>query len=159
MKTSIATLAAVAAFSALPMTAQAGGLEIGWLDCVIQKDGRWLAIRTNQEVRCNYTPQPNRGTSENYVGTIEKFGLDIGGTGHKIMQWKVIAVGSNAYQPGSLSGTYLGVSGEATVAIGAGASVLGGGSNDSFLLQPVSIQEQAGLNVAAGITRFTLQSK
>jgi hypothetical protein len=64
-------------------------------------------------------------------------------------------VGHNAYEPGSLSGRYLGVSAEATAAVGIGANVLGG---DSFLLQPVSVQEQAGLNAAAGVTRFTLAS-
>ena len=42
--------------------------------------------------------------------------------------------------------------------MGVGANVLGGGPSDSFLLQPVSVQEQAGLNAAAGVTRFTLAS-
>lgn len=156
MKLTLATMAAAVTLLALPTGAQAGGLEIGWLDCVSPKDGRFLSIRTNHEVSCKYTPMGGLGSAETYSGTIEKFGLDIGGTGNKIMQWKVIAVGNNAYQAGSLAGRYLGVSAEATVAAGVGANVLGGGSNDSFLLQPVSVQEQAGLNVAVGVTRFTL---
>lgn len=69
-----------------------------------------------------------------------------------------MAVGGYAYEPGSLSGRYLGVSAEATAAAGVGANVLGGGSDQSFLLQPVSVQQQGGLNVAASITRFTLSS-
>lgn len=159
MKTILATLAAAAALSTLPMTgAQARGVEIGWLDCVIQKDGRILSIKTNHEVACRYTPKGAGTSTEGYVGTIEKFGLDVGGTGYKIMQWRVLAVGGNAYEPGSLSGRYLGVSAEATVAMGAGANVLGGGPSDSFLLQPLSVQEQAGLNAAVGVTRFTLAS-
>lgn len=159
MKIILATLAAVAALSIAPISgAQARGLEIGWLDCVIQKDGRILSIKTNHEVECRYTPKGAGTSTEGYVGTIEKFGLDIGGTGYKIMQWRVLAVGNNAYEPGSLSGRYLGVSAEATVAMGAGANLLGGGSNESFLLQPVSVQEQAGLNAAVGVTRFTLAS-
>ena len=159
MKAILATLATAAVLSVLPMTmAQARGVEIGWLDCVIQKNGRVLSIRTNHEVACRYTPKGAGVSTEGYVGTIEKFGLDVGGTGYKIMQWRVIAVGHNAYEPGSLSGRYLGVSAEATAAVGIGANVLGGGSSDSFLLQPVSVQEQAGLNAAAGVTRFTLAS-
>lgn len=159
MKAILATLATAVALSVLPLTmAQARGVEIGWLDCVIQKDGRVLSIRTNHEVACRYTPKGAGVSTEGYVGTIEKFGLDVGGTGYKIMQWRVIAVGHNAYEPGSLSGRYLGVSAEATAAVGIGANVLGGGSSDSFLLQPVSVQEQAGLNAAAGVTRFTLAS-
>ena len=156
MRVTLATLTAAVVLSSLPMSAQARGVEIGWLDCVIQKDGRFLSIKTNHEVQCQYTPHGNLSGAESYIGSIEKFGLDVGGTGYKIMQWRVLAVGGNAYQPGSLSGTYYGASAEATVAMGAGANVLGGGSQDSFLLQPVSVQEQAGLNAAVGVTRFTL---
>jgi hypothetical protein len=89
MKAILATLATAAALSILPMTmAQARGVEIGWLDCVIQKDGRVLSIRTNHEVACRYTPKGAGVSTEGYVGTIEKFGLDVGGTGYKIMQWR-----------------------------------------------------------------------
>ena len=46
----------------------------------------------------------------------------------------------------------------ATFAVGLGANVLVGGSNKSFALQPVSIQTQTGLNVAAGVTELELRS-
>ncbi len=39
---------------------------------------------------------------------------------------------------------------------GVGASVLVGGSNKSVTLQPLNIEGQTGLNVAAGIESFTL---
>jgi hypothetical protein len=57
-----------------------------------------------------------------------------------------------------LSGTYAGASAEATVGAGLGANVLVGGSNRSVALQPVSVQGQAGLNVAAGVTQLELRA-
>lgn len=155
MKLTLATMAAAVTMLALPTGAHAAGVEIGWLDCVVEKGGKLIEIASNRAVQCTYKPMGGE-VSDRYVGTVEKFGLDVGGTGYRIMQWKVIAVGGNAYEPGSLAGRYLGASAEATVAAGVGANVLGGGSNDSFLLQPVSVQEQAGLNAAVNITRFTL---
>ena len=58
----------------------------------------------------------------------------------------------------ALAGTYAGVSAEASAAIGVGANVLVGGSSDSFALQPLSVQGQTGVNVAAGITQFKLEA-
>jgi hypothetical protein len=142
----------------LPATAEARGLEIGWLDCVVNKAGRLEVFLSSREVNCTYTPIGGLSRPEAYVGTIEKIGLNVGATGYKVMQWKVTTVGSNAYEPGSLSGRYLGVSAEATAAAGVGANVLGGGSDQSFLLQPLSVQQQGGLNAAVGITRFSLAS-
>jgi Protein of unknown function (DUF992) len=39
-----------------------------------------------------------------------------------------------------------------------GANVLVGGSNRVFTLQPVSVQAQTGLNIAAGVSRFELRT-
>lgn len=156
MKTVFAAIAMAMGISATPMTAQAAGVEIGWLDCVVDKAGRLEFFTSNRAVACQYTPRGGLSAPERYSGTIEKLGLNIGATGHKVMQWKVLQVGSDSYQPGSLSGTYYGASAEATAAGGIGANVLGGGSDRSFLLQPISVQEQGGINVAAHVTRFTL---
>ena len=57
---------------------------------------------------------------------------------------------------GALSGTYAGASAEATIAVGLGANVLAGGSNRSIALQPLSVQGQAGLNVAIGVAELDL---
>jgi hypothetical protein len=69
------------------------------------------------------------------------------------MVWAVLAPTSNP-GPGSLAGTYVGVTGSATV--GAGANVLVGGSGNSISLQPLSIEGNTGLNVAGGIAEMTL---
>ena len=47
---------------------------------------------------------------------------------------------------------------EATVGVGAGANLLVGGSEKTFTLQPLSVQAQSGLNVAAGVTSFQLEA-
>lgn len=162
MKYPLAALAAVATLAAVPMSqtpAQARGLEVGWLDCVVDKAGRLEILTSDRNLRCTFNPWPRSAYSpQSYSGTIEKWGLNIGATGYKLVQWKVWQVGEGAGEAASLSGTYYGASAEATAAIGVGANVLGGGSNSSFLLQPVSVQEQAGANAAVHITRLTLEA-
>jgi len=58
---------------------------------------------------------------------------------------------------GALAGNYGGTSAEATVGAGLGANVLVGGSDRTIALQPLSVQGQAGLNVAAGVTELILR--
>jgi hypothetical protein len=55
-----------------------------------------------------------------------------------------------------LTGTYAGATAEATLAAGLGANVLIGGSNHAVALQPLSVQGQVGLNIAAGIGALDL---
>jgi hypothetical protein len=42
-------------------------------------------------------------------------------------------------------------------AVGLGANVLVGGSQNSIALQPVSIEGEAGVNIAAGLATFKLE--
>jgi hypothetical protein len=61
-----------------------------------------------------------------------------------------------ALGPGALAGNYVGGTASATVGVGLGANALVGGSNNSIALQPLSIEANRGLNVAAGIAAMTL---
>ena len=70
------------------------------------------------------------------------------------MVWAVFAPGK--VKKGALQGSYGGASAEATVIAGLGANVLIGGSGKSINLQPLSVQAQTGLNVAAGIAGLRL---
>jgi hypothetical protein len=115
-----------------------------------------MIIASNKEVTCVFTPSAG-GPREAYVGTISKFGLDLGATAGGRMVWAVHAAFEGP-RTGALSGTYAGASAEATVGAGLGANVLVGGSNRSVALQPVSVQGQAGLNVAAGVTQLELRA-
>ena len=58
---------------------------------------------------------------------------------------------------GALAGSYGGASAEASVVAGVGANVLVGGSNRTIELQPLSVQGQIGLNVAAGVAGIELR--
>jgi hypothetical protein len=60
-------------------------------------------------------------------------------------------------KPGVLEGGYGGVTASATVVGGVGANVLVGGFDKSVALQPVSIEGNTGLNVAAGIGALNLK--
>ncbi len=70
------------------------------------------------------------------------------------MVWAVFAPGK--VKKGALEGNYTGASAEATVVAGLGANVLVGGFRKTINLQPVSVQAQSGLNVAAGIASLHL---
>ena len=151
----LAALAAVAAV-ALPTASMAQGPErakAGSLTCDISA-GIGLIITSKKEVTCMFTPsQP--GPREIYTGSITKFGLDVGATTGGEMVWAVYAPTTRRF--GALAGHYGGASAEATVGAGLGANVLIGGSNHTVTLQPVSIQGQAGLNVAAGVVGLDLR--
>ncbi|MGA8549319.1 MAG: DUF992 domain-containing protein, partial [Stellaceae bacterium] len=84
------------------------------------------------------------------------FGVDIGYTQGGVLVWAVFAPTANV-APGVLAGSYIGATGSATVGVGAGANVLIGGSNRTISLQPVSIEGNTGLNIAAGIGAISLR--
>ena len=150
-----AALAVVAAL-ALPAPSMAQGRErmkVGTLTCDISA-GIGLIITSRKEVTCMFTPsQP--GPREVYVGSISKFGLDLGATAGGEMVWAVYAPTTRRF--GALAGHYGGASAEATVGAGVGANVLIGGSNRTVTLQPISVQGQAGLNVAVGVAGLELR--
>ena len=58
---------------------------------------------------------------------------------------------------GDLAGSYGGVGANASVGVGGGGNFLVGGPANSYALQPISVQGQTGLNVAAGIADIELQ--
>jgi hypothetical protein len=150
----VATVAAVVAI-ALPIlaSAQANRTKVGTLSCDIS-GGIGLIITSKKDLTCMFTPsQP--GPREVYVGSITKFGLDLGATAGGEMVWAVYAPTNRKF--GALAGNYGGATAEATVGAGLGANVLVGGSDRTVALQPVSVQGQAGLNVAAGVAELRLR--
>jgi len=152
------TVFAAAAFvgalaSSAPALAQAERVKSGTLTCDIS-GGIGLIITSHKDVTCMFTPsQP--GPREVYVGGINKFGLDLGATAGGEMVWAVYAPTTRRF--GALAGSYNGATAEATVGAGLGANVMVGGSDRTIALQPLSVQGQAGLNVAAGVAELTLR--
>jgi hypothetical protein len=149
----VAVFAAVAIALLTPASAQANRTKVGTLSCDIS-GGIGLIITSKKDLTCMFTPsQP--GPREVYVGSITKFGLDLGATAGGEMVWAVYAPTTRKF--GALAGNYGGATAEATVGAGLGANVLVGGSDRTVALQPVSVQGQAGLNVAAGVAELRLR--
>jgi hypothetical protein len=93
---------------------------------------------------------------DRYVATIRKVGLDLGITQETTLAWGVYAPVARL-GPGALSGNYAGAQGSASIGVGLGGNVLVGGSANSIALQPLSVQGQVGLNIAAGLESLELR--
>jgi hypothetical protein len=150
----LAATIAVAAVASGEAQAQAQArIEVGVLTCTI-RGGTGFIVGSTKDLRCRFNKP---GRDEFYHGTISKFGIDIGTTKQSAIAWAVFAPTANL-RPGSLNGNYGGVSAEATVGVGVGANALIGGSNKSIILQPLSVQAQQGLNIAAGVAALQLRA-
>jgi len=142
-----ALIAPLAAANALPPVRAGilqcqGGQNVGFvvgsvtsLECVFQSEGR--------------RPEP-------YIATVRRYGLDLGITAQTQLAWAVNAPNSRISR-GNLAGNYGGVGANASVGVGGGGNFLVGGPANSYALQPISLQGQTGLNVAAGIADIELQ--
>jgi len=129
--------------------------QIGTLSCDVSK-GIGMFIVEKQTLSCVFTHLKG-GATENYVGTIDQYGVALGEVAEGHLVWGVIAAVSGV-PAGALAGTYAGVGANASVGAGAGANILVGGSGNAFSLQPISVEGQIGINIAGGVTTVTLQT-
>jgi len=148
----ICALGLAAGSAVLGTSAQAQGVQVGTLTCNVAS-GFGFIFGSSRAINCTFAPPG--GPPQHYVGSIDRFGVDIGYLQGGVIIWTVVAPTANP-APGSLAGTFAGATASATVGVGLGANVLVGGSANSIALQPVSIQGTTGLNVAAGIAALTL---
>jgi Protein of unknown function (DUF992) len=142
-----ALLAPLASANALPPVRAGilqcqGGQNVGFIvgsvtsfECVFQSEGR--------------RPEP-------YIATVRRYGVDLGVTGQTRFAWAVNAPVGRVGR-GELAGSYGGVGANASVGVGFGGNFLVGGPQNAYALQPISVQGQTGLNVAAGIADLELQ--
>ncbi len=135
----------------IPSAASAG--PVGQLVCNVA-GGVGMIITSNRALNCEFQPA-NGAKLQHYVGTIGRFGLDLGIQGPGRLTWNVATVGGPV-GPGALAGAFAGGSASATVVGGVGVNALVG-ANGNITLQPLSVQTQTGLNVAAGIGTLTLE--
>jgi hypothetical protein len=145
--TTLALMAPIAAADAAPPVRAGilqcqGGQNVGFvvgsvtnLECVFQSEGR--------------RPEP-------YIATVHRIGLDLGVTEQTQLTWAVSAP-SRRVGRGELAGNYGGVGANASIGVGGGGNFLVGGPANSYALQPISVQGQTGLNVAAGVAGIELQ--
>lgn len=151
--TATAIAAALLTIAASPIQAQSR-LQVGTLTCSISS-GVGLVIASQRNVNCAFKGAAAE-PEEDYTGTMTRIGVDIGVTTGGVIIWAVFA--DTSRYAGMLAGTYVGATAEASIAAGLGANVLIGGSNRTVALQPLSVQGQVGLNVAAGIGQLELHS-
>jgi Protein of unknown function (DUF992) len=128
-------------------------LQAGVLECDIS-GGLGLILGSQRTVSCTFTPA-TPGPIEFYTGTISKIGLDIGITSAGLMEWAVY--GPSSGPGGALAGIYAGAGAEASLVTGVGANALVGGSGGIVVLQPLSVQGQLGVNIAAGVSELELR--
>lgn len=154
-KIRLAAAVAAALAAALPLAGPAqaqGGVVVGTLSCNVAS-GFGFVFGSSRAMNCTFSgPGPRY---EHYAGNISKFGVDIGFTQGGILVWTVFAP-TAVLGSGSLGGSYAGGTASATIGVGIGANALIGGSGNSIALQPLSIEANRGLNVAAGIAAMTL---
>ena len=119
-----------------------GGQNVGFvvgsvanLECVFQSPGR---------------------RPEGYIATVRRIGVDIGVTSQTQFTWAVTAP-TTRFGYGGLAGAYGGVGANASIGVGGGGNFLVGGPHNAYALQPISVQGQTGLNVAAGIAGLELE--
>jgi hypothetical protein len=144
---SIGAIAAATSAQAAPH-----GVKVGLLTCHVES-GWGYVIGSSRDVRCDF--QPSEGERDRYTGSISKLGVDIGYTSSADIVWEVVAPSSDV-RAGALQGDYAGATASATVGVGVGAHVLLGGFDKSIALQPVSVEGNTGLDVAAGIGELSL---
>ena len=153
----LAAAAAGLAIASLPLIntpAQAAvGVRAGVLTCNVAS-GAGFVFGSDHAVSCTFFG--TGGRVEHYSGNISKFGVDIGYTHGGVLMWAVLAPTDNP-PPHALTGEYGGVTAGASVGVGGNVNLLIGGSNHEISLQPLSVEGEKGLNVAAGIAEITLR--
>lgn len=147
-------LALGATFLVTQADAESGGVKIGTLTCQIEP-GWGYVLGSSKDMRCDYYGLGGR--TDHYVGSISKFGVDIGYTRGATLVWAVVAPTMDV-GPGALAGDYAGATASATVIDGVGANALVGGLDRSVALQPVSLEGTTGyIDVAAGLGEIHLR--
>ena len=126
-------------------------VQVGILDC---RGGASIGFIVGSVTNLGCVLRAEGQPEDRYVATVRKVGLDLGITQESALAWGVFAPVTRL-GPGDLAGNYAGVQGSA--AIGVGGNLLIGGSNNTIALQPLSLQGQIGLSIAAGLESLELR--
>jgi hypothetical protein len=128
-------------------------VQVGVLEC---RGGASIGFIVGSVTNLGCVLRVDGVPDDRYIATIRKIGVDLGITEETALAWGVYAPVA-CLGIGDLSGNYAGAQGSAAVGVGAGGNVLVGGSNNSIALQPLSVQGQVGLSVAAGLESLELR--
>jgi hypothetical protein len=129
-------------------------IQVGLLNC---RGGASIGfvVGSVTHLRCVLTASGR--PDQDYVATIDKAGIDLGITESTNLSWAVFAPVQYS-GPGDIAGDYVGTQSNVAFIVGLGANVLVGGSQNSFALQPVSLQSSTGVDISAGFERLSLKS-
>ena len=128
-------------------------VQVGILEC---RGGASIGFIVGSVTNLGCVLRVDGMPEDRYIATIRKVGLDLGITAESALAWGVYAPVVRL-GPGALSGDYAGAQGSATLGVGVGGKVLVGGSGNTIALQPLSVQGQIGISVAAGLESLELR--
>ncbi len=131
----------------------APSVRIGILSCDVSRGVGKILVR-KETMNCTF--RPDGGQPASYTGAIDEYGLELGKVDQGHLFWSVAAV-SRAVGAGALAGKYTGADAGASVGVGLDANVLVGGTGRSFSLQPLVVDGETGINIAAGVLTVTLR--
>lgn len=134
------------------------GYPVGTLKCRFTGSDAAIHFGANRNLSCIFHHRRGR-RNERYYGNVRKYGIEIGIIGKRWLSWKVTSTRKRRLRRGALSGSYHGVTAEASVGTGFAANVLTGGPRKNISLTPLAFQRQEGLNVAAGLMILTLKRR
>ena len=145
--------AALAAFvtSFSPASAQQS-VQVGTLECHSGKSVGFV-VGSQATFACTLISSGRR--PEPYYANVTRFGVDLGFTENTKLAWAVFAP-TYRIGRGDLAGSYGGVGGNASVGVGGGGNMMLGGSQNTYALQPLSLQGQVGFNVTGGVVGVEL---
>jgi hypothetical protein len=145
--------AAMLAAGLMAAPANAAGVRVGTLTCDVE--GGWgYVLGSQKDLVCAL--KTSNGMVSRYTGDITKLGVDIGYTNAGTLVWAVVAP-SKDLKPDALEGSYGGVTAGATAVVGGNLNVLVGGFDKSITLQPISVEGNTGLALAAGVGAMQLK--
>ena len=147
--TAVTMLASIAGVSAQ----QPPRVQVGVLEC---RGGASIGFIVGSVTHLGCVLRVEGMPEDRYIATIRKVGIDIGITEESALAWGVFAP-VKRLGPGEFAGDYVGAQASATLGVGVGGNVLVGGSGNTIALQPLSVQGQVGLNVAAGLESLELR--
>jgi hypothetical protein len=151
--TMICALACTALAATCAPAASHSRIQAGILECRGAPSASYL-VGSVHPLQCWF--QSNWGPRYPYYGLVRRVGLDIGFTQQSTLGWVVFAP-TRRIGPGDLSGSYAGITAGAAIVIGGTANALVGGSENSFSLQPLSLEGQTGFNIAVGVASLELR--
>ena len=148
----IAAILAAASFVAV-RAQQPTLVRVGVLEC---RGGASIGFVVGSVTNLGCVLRADGMPEDRYIAIIRKVGVDLGITQETALAWVVYAPVARL-GAGDLSGDYAGAQGSVSAGLGLGGNVLIGGSANSIALQPLSVQGQIGINVAAGLESLELR--